>query len=283
MQKKSFGKNILKGIGIRARKLLSNPYGAVNINPIRRIYYKHLPSGKLRTHRLFGKDIQFLSSTELLHGLKEIFVDEIYKQKLPPRPYIIDCGANIGLSVIYMKQLYPDAEITAFEPDEKNFELLENNVRTFGYSGVVLKKEAVWVEDGTLKFANEGSMSRKIDSGNNINTIDVKACRLKDYLTRQVDFLKIDIEGAEFSVIRDIKESLHFVNNLFLEYHGNFTQNNELTELIGIITACGFNYYIREATEVYKIPFLGIKNPAIPYDIQLNIFCFRRLSDTKKD
>ncbi len=275
MQNKSFVKNILHGIRTRLGKILNNPYGHVGINRIRLIRYKHLEPGKLRTQHILGKELSFLSSTELLHGIKEIFLDEIYKQDLPAEPYIIDCGANIGLSVIYMKWKYPGAEIVAFEPDEQNFNLLEKNVRSFGFSRVTLKKEAVWIENTILKFASEGSMSSKIETVKNGGTIDVKAMRLKDYLNRKVDFLKIDIEGAEFLVIKDIRDNLHFVNNLFVEYHGNFIQQNELAELIDVIKNCGFTYYIKEATEVYKTPFTRTKNPLIPYDIQLNIFCFR--------
>src|ERR1700676_225164 len=98
MQNKSFGKNILQGVRLRVGKIFHNPYHSVNIGHLKKIYYKHLTMGKLRTHRLFGKEFSYLSSGELLHGLKEIFVDEIYKQKRLPRPFIIDCGANIGLS-----------------------------------------------------------------------------------------------------------------------------------------------------------------------------------------
>ena len=56
MQNKSFGKKILHGIRLRIGKLFHNPYHKLNIGPIRKIYYKHLTSGKVRSHRLFGKD-----------------------------------------------------------------------------------------------------------------------------------------------------------------------------------------------------------------------------------
>jgi hypothetical protein len=119
-------------------------------------------------------------------------------------------------------------------------------------------------------------MSSKIDTDTHHATTNVNAVRLKNYLTRKVDFLKIDIEGAEYAVLRDIKDDLHLVSNLFVEYHGIFQQQNELDELMSIIRTCGFNYYIKEAAEVYKTPFLRIKNPLIAYDLQLNIFCFRQ-------
>jgi FkbM family methyltransferase len=275
MQNKSFGKNILQGIRLRMGKIFHNPYRQVNIGPVKKIFLKHLNPGKIRTHRLFGKTIYYYSPTELLHGLHEIFVENIYKQHLPSRPYIIDCGANIGLSVIYMKRLYPQARIIAFEPDERNFSLLEKNICAFGFEQVETRREAVWIENTELQFASEGSMSSRIDMNAADDTITVKAVRLRDFLDRPVDFLKIDIEGAEYKVMNDIAGQLHFVDHLFLEYHGSFTQNAELAQLLTLLVEKGFSYYIKEATSVYDSPLELEKRPGIPYDVQLNIFCFR--------
>lgn len=275
MSEKSFIKNIIGGVQKRAVGLIANPYKAVNVNWFTIKYYKHLPMGKIRIHRLFNKSLFFYSASELLHGLKEIFIEHIYKQELSEKPYIIDCGANIGMSVIYMKQLFPQAEILAFEPDEKNFDLLTRNIASFGYTGVDLHKEAVWNENTTLSFSSESSMGSKIELHHTANTKEVKAVRLKDFLNREVDFLKIDIEGAEYSVLTDIVDSLQNVKNMFLEYHGTFDQNRELVKMINIVSEAGFNFYIKEAAPIYHTPFFRTKNPNTPYDLQLNIFCFR--------
>jgi FkbM family methyltransferase len=276
MQRKSFGQNIFRGIQLRWSKIFHNPYRKVNVGPLKKIYYKHLSSDTERIHLLFGKELTYIYPTELLHGFKEIFVDEIYKQVLPANPYIIDCGANIGLSVIYLKHHHPDAEILAFEPDDKNFKLLEKNVRSFKLENVQIKKEAVWIENTTIQFANEGSMSSRIDAESSGGTVDVKAVRLKDFIDRPVDFLKIDIEGAEFQVMKDISSQLRFVDNLFLEYHGSFKENAELSQLIAMLVEKGFSYYIKEATSVYNTPLDRSSGNNLPYDVQLNIFCFRK-------
>ncbi len=275
MQNKSVVKNLLQGIQLRLGKIFHNPYSIVNINPIQKIIYKHLVAGKLRSHRLFGKEIFFVSPTELLHGLHEIFIEEVYKQNLPAKPYIIDCGANIGLSVIYMKYFHPDAEILAFEPDEENFRLLEKNIQAFGFKDIEPRREAVWVKKEMLSFAGKGSTESKLVDDGLKGAVIVNAIRLKDQINKKVDFLKIDIEGAEYKVIADIQEKLHFVQNLFLEYHGDFDQNQELTELLVIIGKSGFSYYIKEAAPVYSTPFSKPVKNTYPYDLQLNIFCFR--------
>ena len=275
MSNKRFFKNIQKGIKLNLQRLFINPYKSVNVSWLTLKYYKHLPPGEIRAHKLFNKSLYFYSATELLHGLKEIFIEHIYKQELCETPYIIDCGANIGMSVIYMKELYPKSQIIAFEPDEINYSLLEKNVASFDYSDITLFKEAIWKENTTLLFSNESSMGSKIEIGGSYKSKEVKAIRLKDYLIKEVDFLKIDIEGAEYEVLCDIADKLNMVKNMFLEYHGTFSQNSELVEMIQIVKNAGFNFYIKEAAPIYETPFFRVKNPNTCYDVQLNIFCFR--------
>ena len=151
----------------------------------------------------------------------------------------------------------------------------QKNIDSFGYKNVTIRKEAVWTKNTLLQFSSEGSMSSKIETGQAANAKQVTAIRLKDLLDKPVDFLKIDIEGAEFEVMCDLDEKLSFVKNLFLEYHGSFEQTSQLTKLFTILSKNGFSYYIKEATSIYKNPFTKKKDYLIPYDIQLNIFCFR--------
>lgn len=275
MSNKNFFFNIFNGIYKKTIKLFDNPYNKASFNwfAVRKI--KNLREHTLQTITFFGYNLSFRSRDEFLHSVREIFIEEVYKQQLSARPYIIDCGANIGLSVIYLKRLFPDAEIIAFEPDEINFDLLKKNIQSFGFKDIELRKEAVWKENTQLTFINSGSLMSKIEeNAANKNAITVKAVRLKDLMTEKIDFLKIDIEGAEYTVLKDIEDNLHFVQNLFIEYHGTFEQNDELNEIFQMILHKGFKYYIKQAAEKHPVPFL--RTPTIDYDVQLNIFCFRK-------
>jgi len=272
----NFLANVFNGSIGRISKAFHNPYRKVNIGPIFLKYLKHIPPGKLHSHKLFGHETWFVSGQEYLHGIKEIFIEEIYKQTIPPNAVILDCGANIGLSVIYLKKICPTATIIAFEPDPDNFKLLQKNIASHGLQNVELKNEAIWKEDTMLSFEARGTMGSKIVFDKEADRSKLtKAVRLKDYLNRKIDFLKIDIEGAEYEVLRDISDNLSFVKNLFVEYHGMFGQVSELSELFDLFSKNGFRYYIKEATPVYETPFSREKKNAILYDIQLNIFCFR--------
>lgn len=273
IKSKSFTQNLTSGIQQRLKKIFFNPFAKVNINWLTLKYLKHLPNNQKHYHYLFKSKTWFYNGQEYLYGIKEIFIDEIYKQSLPPECNILDCGAHIGLSVIYLSSICPSARIVAFEPDEKNFALLQKNMISHQLKTVVLKNEAVWTEDTELRFTSEGNMSSRIVS-DNTGTITVKATRLKNYLNKHIHFLKLDIEGAEYPVIKDIASDLQNVNKMFIEYHGNFNQNNELLDILNIVENADFLFYIKEATPVYKHPF-SIDGSRKQFDVQLNIFCFR--------
>ncbi|HYJ38747.1 MAG TPA: FkbM family methyltransferase [Chitinophagaceae bacterium] len=234
---------------------------------------KYAPEGKDGIFELKGRKIHFKNGNELLYSLKEIYIDEIYKISFDiPSPYILDCGANIGLSLLYLKELSPSARITAFEPDESNYALLEKN--TGDLKNIILLKKAVWKENGTIQFASEGSLSSKIVTEPGSTAISIPAIRLRDYLTETVDFLKLDIEGAEYEVLKDCADKLSLVKNLFIEYHGQFQDLGELNEILGLLNRNQFYYYIREAAETYPTPFVRSENRPT-YDLQLNIFGFK--------
>lgn len=257
-------------------KALQSNNKKADLNWFKIKYLKHATPDRTRVYSYHGNKIYYTKPSELLHGLKEIFIDEVYRLNLPPRPYILDCGANIGMSIIYLKEQFKNAEIVAFEPDDNNFTLLSKNVTSFGFKDVTIRKEAVWIADTELNFSNEGTMGSKIETAQSGASQTVKAIRLKRLLDRKIDFLKIDIEGAEYAVLKDIQDDLHLVQNMFLEYHGTFNQNSELIELLTIVQNTGFAFYIKEATSVYDKPFVEAQSkPKSDYDVQLNIFCFR--------
>ena len=274
-QNNSFFQNLAKGVQQKVKKQLANPYKEVNLNWLSLRYYKNIKSNKERSHTIFGAPFYFINSQEFILVLKEIFIEKMYDINLPPNPYILDCGANIGVSVLYLKKNYPTAEIVAFEPNEINCSLLEKNVSSQSLTNVTIKKQAVWTYDGTISFSSNTSLSNKITiEETNLSTEQVPCTRLKNFLIRPIDFLKIDIEGAEFNVLKDIKDELHWVSNLFLEYHGNFNQNNELCEMLNLINQAGMKFYIKEAAPIFPTPFNRTKG-IHPYEVQLNIFCFR--------
>lgn len=223
---------------------------------------------------LAGHPTRFSSAEGFLHSVREIFYEEVYRFDCArPDPFIIDAGANIGLSVRYFKQRFPDATVVAFEPDSAICALLRQN--TEGLGGVTVHEAAVWTEETELTFYREGSLagSVEIDFENKNQPVKVRAVDLKTYLTgRRVDFLKIDIEGAENAVLFDIADHLDNVGLLFFEYHSTPGKPQQLGDMLRMLTDRGFRYAIN-GTHGAGHPF----TETVPYgfDLQMNIFCFR--------
>lgn len=210
-----------------------------------------------------------------LHSLDEIYVQEVYRYVSREKaPVILDCGANIGLSVLYFKKLYPAARITAFEADPKIYGTLQKNLSTRQLQDVELVNAAVWVNNAAIEFESDGTLGGKIDTEHHgKNGVEVRAIRLRDYLQQPIDFLKIDIEGAEYEVLKDCRDLLGNANNLFIEYHVFPNEEQRLHEILGWVHDAGFKYYIREAWNNMSYPFLQSYDDY--YQLQLNISCYK--------
>ena len=168
--------------------------------------------------------------------------------------------------------MYANARIVAFEPDPSIFDALEFNITSFDFRDVQLQQAAVWIENGTVDFLPEGGFSGRIERGGT-GGLPVPAVRLRDWLDEPVDFLKIDIEGAEFDVVQDCADRLANVERMFIEYHSECDRPQRFDELLAIVRRAGFRYQIHEAYVAPK-PFLE-RPPMMNMDLQLNVFCFR--------
>ena len=223
-----------------------------------------------------GKNIIFPDPLSFYHMYHEIFEHEIYKfNSIPQGSLIIDCGSNIGLSILYFKTRHPTCRIIGFEADPYIFSLCQKNLESFNLQDVDLINKALWHEETTLDFNSDGSDGGRIASAPSKRKNLVVTTLLSKYINQEVFFLKIDIEGAELEVLREAEERLKFVENMFIEYHSFRGQKQVLQELLQIVTSAGFKYYISPASGVHNSPFSQVENSEM--DLQLNIFCTRTI------
>lgn len=261
---------------INKKKYIENLFNKTGISFVEYTLLKKVPWKK--TSILFGNEIKIADPFWHLHSVQELLIDELYQfDTNVTNPYIIDCGANIGLSIIYFKKIFPECRILAFEPDPEIFEFLKYNVEKFNFKDVCLEKKAVWNSNTVLKFNSTGALGGHIkkEQSENGNLVDVQTIRLKNILEReQIDFLKIDVEGAEKEIILDIASSLKNVKRIFVEYHRLNEEKFDIGNFISILEEAGFKVFIKEAWNNIPQPFNHKKfNPM--FDLQLNIFGIR--------
>jgi FkbM family methyltransferase len=209
-----------------------------------------------------------------LSTFRQIFDEKIYGFVAETeQPYILDCGANIGLSVIYFKQLYPRSVIVAFEADKAIYETLRRNVRSLGYENVEVIHRAVWNSETELDFTSDGGDGGRLSTPEDKPSQVVKTIRLRDYLDRKIDFLKLDIEGAETAVLEDCADRLSNVQCLFVEYHSFEGQPQMFHVLTDVLANAGFRLHVQAPMPAPQ-PFVKC-TPVMGMDMQLNIFAFR--------
>jgi FkbM family methyltransferase len=260
----------------RVKRLFSTPPDHMNV--VDKLRLRFMDDKRLNHYSIFGKEVEFpFHPYWFRHSYKEIFEEEVYKfPAATSSPLIIDCGSNIGLSLIYFCKNYPRARIISFEPDKNIFQTLKKNVSVFNFSNSIeFKNQAVWTENTSLRFFATGGMGGSVQtqSSESKEVMNVEAVRLKELLTQKVDLLKIDIEGPEVMVIQDCMPVLNNVENIFVEYHCGKGEEQKLDHLLAMLSASGFRYYIRQAYENMRYPFIQKHGEFM--DIQLNIFCFR--------
>jgi FkbM family methyltransferase len=201
---------------------------------------------------------------------REIFVRHSYLFKATTnQPVILDCGSNIGLSVLYFKWLYPEATMIAFEPCPPIFELLKKNVEQNNLKNVTLVQAAIADQAGVLQLhfpshkpmgggatvVAEAAETKQEQLKREWQTVDVKTVPLSDYISGPVDLLKMDIEGAETLSFRDLEKSekIQQINQGIIEFHYNeANEKNNFIELLTLLKRASFHttpYQERELSD----------------------------------
>ena len=182
-------------------------------------------------------------------------------------PFVVDCGAHIGASVLYFKSLFPRSSIVAFEPNPELFPYLVENVRRNALSSVDVREIALSDVDGEeLLFGSFDGIQSTLGNSTMRAWGDrprakkklVVARRLSALLSRPVEFLKLNIEGAEFAVLRDllVTGAIARVDQLYVQFH-LCTQGNSWSDLQGTkeaLEAAGFSVALEEKEVLRYLP-----------------------------
>ncbi len=202
---------------------------------------------------VLGLDLEYVDARTLELQWREIFVRRSLAISLESAsPRILDCGANVGLASLWLKQQYPAARITAFEPDAVIADTLRRNLARNGAADVEVMQAAVWREDGSATFRREGADSGALDpvaADTSGDRVPVPTVRLRRWLTSEpIDLLKIDIEGAELDVLVDSADCLDRVHNLCVEVHDFQAQRRLLPHCLLVLERAGFTYALGDFT-----------------------------------
>lgn len=201
---------------------------------------------------LCGARVRTYNLDTLAYLVREIFLSGCYEAgRLPERPVILDVGANIGIASLYFHLRYPTASITAVEADPDVFQLLAGNIRATMASRVTAVHGAAGEESGELLLyrwpGKPGRLTSSLERDRGgAEGLVVPALRLSSMVGDRVDLLKIDIEGAEHQVLRELAAAgaLARVRQIIFELHTPGADPEAAARTLALLDQHDFSYEI---------------------------------------
>jgi FkbM family methyltransferase len=184
--------------------------------------------------------------------------DDIIERFCPKEgDIVIDVGAHFGrYTIIASKRVGPNGKVIAIEAHPQNFELLNRNIKLNNLNNIISLNYAAFSKQTTVKLylkSDEPSdaiyntlISNRVKS---TDFLEVQANTL-DYLLQsnlvnleKVNWIKIDVEGAELEVLRG---SINVLANskdivLLIEIHTLSDGKNHYEKIMDILNRYNFN------------------------------------------
>ncbi|MDR2835048.1 MAG: FkbM family methyltransferase [Bacteroidales bacterium] len=149
-------------------------------------------------------------------------LEKIMRKKIELPAVVVDCGANVGLSSVFFANKYPNAQIIAVEPEENNYRHCLKNTRD--YPQISCLQKGIWDKSCFLKIKNSKANSWGFQVLESVAETNISAMSITDlanqYNLKQIDILKIDIEGSEKQIFEyGADDWLPMVKILIVELH----------------------------------------------------------------
>jgi len=150
-----------------------------------------------------------ISNSRLLLDIKGYNLNYRFKKG----DMVVDAGAYNGLSTIYAAlKVGPKGKVVAIEPDPYTRQILTRNINLNHLKNVIIVAKGLYSKPTKMNFDVQGIGSRLQIYNQNIptiNTIRVDSLDnilLKDLKINKVDFIQMDIEGAEVEALKGCKK-----------------------------------------------------------------------------
>jgi FkbM family methyltransferase len=184
-----------------------------------------------------------------LFGYHERESAEVFSEIIPKNATVVDIGANIGYYTLIEARVAN--KVYAIEPEPNNIKLLKKNVELNSYEDIIEVHQFA-VSDVTGKatltisdIPNQHRLQTPSDTQSG-KSIEVKTITLDEFLKeKDIDVVRIDVEGAEWLVINGMKELLSKEKpmRLFIEVHQNLIVDymGDANALLDFLFKVGFS------------------------------------------
>lgn len=155
------------------------------------------------------------------------YYQHFYKAKT--NDIVLDAGANCGhLSIFFSKLVGKEGRVYAFEPDKFNIERISENqaLNRELFNNIQIEELLLWNENKWIDFNEAGTVgSSAVWITDADNCVQKEAVRIDDWVTKnnitKLDFIKMDIEGAEIEALDGCVQTLENLkpNFAIASYH----------------------------------------------------------------
>ena len=141
-------------------------------------------------------------------------IEQLCTQLLRPGMTVMDVGANVGLLTRrFCRQVGKGGRVYSFEPDPLTFQFLEFNTRSFQNKELTQCAVSDNQEPARLHLNfTSGAGNSLLNPDHSTESVPVDCISLDEFLKQHgnpsVDVIKIDVEGAELSVLRGMRQTV---------------------------------------------------------------------------
>jgi len=193
------------------------------------------------------------------------FDTQTIKNQVKQGDIVLDVGAHIGYYTLMLaKSVGKEGKVFSFEPEPHNIEILKKNIAANNYQNIILESKGVSNINKKCKLYSGLSSSgasriykpERILAKYHKDPIDIQTVVLDEYFSKldlvdKIDFVKMDIEGAEILALKGMKKILRESKNLklFVEFSKDALQDSGSNpeDLLNILENEGFTiYYVHD-------------------------------------
>ncbi|MGD8405058.1 MAG: FkbM family methyltransferase [Anaerolineales bacterium] len=167
---------------------------------------------------------------------------------------VVDMGAHIGGFAVRAAKLAQGGHVYAYEASSKNFALLTENRKLNNLENLYIENSAVSNQRGSMPFYTPsdnrilGSLLQNtsgfVETVQTITFSDI----ISNHAINQIDFLKVDVEGAEFDILfANPGETLSKTRKIVMEFHEFRGDKRSHHDLVNLLNSQGFKVVVEKA------------------------------------
>ena len=184
----------------------------------------------------------------------EIWRSKVYddvRMPIAEGDVVVDIGAHIGAFAVRAARLAHYGQVYAYEASSKNYALLDENRQLNRLENLHVINNAVSQRRGKMPLyrpANNGGLGSLLQETSSFTEM-VQATTFADIIAehgiKQIDFLKMDVEGAEYDILFNCPdELLAKVRRMVMEYHEFKGDKRSHRDLVNLLRSHGFNVVV---------------------------------------